>query len=104
MRRFLLLLLFALSTTALAQGRTLACSTDVSTRLACYLEVPLMAVGPLEVAIGLDTLAAARSHVTPYLAGSWHAPTWSFTAEYGLPQIYFIGTPAPLRLSFTIRF
>jgi hypothetical protein len=103
-RRLLALALFALLTPAIAQGsRTLACSTDFQTRVACYIEQTVWTLGPFEFSIGVDTLAAAQSHVAPYAAFSWHAPTWSATIEAATPPFAFTGRSNPIRFSFTTR-
>lgn len=102
-RRLLALTLFALLTPAIAQGRTLACSTDFQTRVACFIEQIVWTLGPFEFAVGIDTLAATQSHVAPYAAFSWYAPTWSATIEAATPPFAFTGRPNPIRFSFTTR-
>lgn len=105
MRRVLpLLIAFALVTPAFADGRTLACTTDLATRVACYVEQSVWSLGPFEFAVGIDTLAATQSHVAPYAAFSWHAINWSATLETATPPFAFLGRPHPLRFSFTFRF
>jgi len=105
LRRILLLVLLLVSTHGFAQGdRTLACTTDFGTRLSCFIEYTLWRVGPFDVAVGIDTLAARDSHVAPYLAASWYATDWSATFEFATPQYGWLGRPHPLRFSFTMRF
>ena len=105
MRILLLLAVFALSTTAVAQNRTLSCSTDLQTRVACYVEQPIVVFGAFEVAIGLDTLAAKASHVAPYVLAGYYAERWSVSIEWAFPQVLpIIGRPNQFRVTFTTRF
>jgi hypothetical protein len=105
MRRVLLFItLIAFSTHALAQGRTIACSSDLHTRVACYVEQTVAVIGAFEFGIGIDTLAAHRSHVAPYVVAGYYAPMWSVTTEYALPAFSFLGRASPFRVSFTFRF
>jgi len=104
LRRILLLVLLLVSTHALAQGRTVACTTDFGSRLSCFVEYTVWSVGPVDFAIGIDTLAAQHSHVAPYVATSWHATDWSATLELATPQYGWLGRPHPIRFSFTLRF
>jgi hypothetical protein len=105
LRRILLLLLLLVSTHGFAQGdRTLACTTDFGTRLTCFIEYTVWRVGPVDFAVGVDTLAAQQSHVAPYVATSWHTTDWSATLELATPQYGWLGRPHPIRFSFTLRF
>jgi hypothetical protein len=103
-RTLLLLLLLLASNTALAQGRTLACTTDFANRLSCIVEQTVWNLGPFELSIGVDTLAAINPHVAPFVAASWHATNWSATIEAATPPFAFVGRPNPIRFSFTLRF
>ena len=104
-RPLLLLLLLLASTHATAQGnRTLACTTDFNSRLSCIVEQTVWNVGPFELSVGIDTLAATNAHVAPYLAASFYATNWSATVEAATPRFAFSGRPNPIRFSFTLRF
>jgi uncharacterized membrane protein len=99
------LVLLALSTPAAAQNRTLSCSSDLQTRVACFIEQPLLVFGPFEVAVGLDTLAARNSFVSPYLIAAVYREAWSVSIELALPTVHpLIGRPNPFRVTFTTRF
>lgn len=142
-RRLTLLLATLLATTALASGTaegearteapafsvlanaTISCSAAwPSTTVGCWLERPILVVGPLELAISLDaqvviggspvgldaqtvlTGALADSHLAPYLIVAAYLESWSAWAEVRLPElsgIPVIGSPDWLRIGFTYR-
>ena len=91
---------------------TISCSAAwPSTTVGCWLERPILVVGPLELAISLDaqavlTGALADSHLAPYLIVAAYLESWSAWAEVRLPElsgIPVIGSPDWLRIGFTYR-
>lgn len=91
---------------------TLACSARLPTGVVgCYVERPLLVLGPVEVALGVDAQAAFsdahRGHLAPYAVLAWYADTWSAWAELRLPELaglHPLGDPDFLRLGFSLRF
>lgn len=74
------------------------------------MERLLWAVGPLEVAAGVDAQAAfsgaTQGHVAPYAVVSWFASSWSAWAEVRLPELNgvpLLGDSDWLRIGFSTR-
>lgn len=91
---------------------TVSCSAAwPSTTVGCWLERPVLVLGTLEVAVGLDaqavlTGALADAHLAPYVIAAFYADIWSAWAEVRLPElsgIPVIGSPDWLRIGFTYR-
>ena len=76
----------------------------------CWLERPILVVGALEVAVGLDARATwagqERGYIAPYGILGWYAPDWAAWLEFHLPDIGLppIGKPDPFRFGVTWRF
>ena len=108
-------------------GVTLTCSAAIpSVTLGCFAERPILTLGPLEVAIGVDAEVALNAppegqalvqlqgtppnvdgHLAPYIVGAWYAEGWSAWAELRLPSLSgvpAIGDADYLRVGFTTRF
>lgn len=94
------------------RGRTLTCSASLELTLACFVEQTAFAVGPFEVAIGVDTSVAFRGDSVDdqlqfggYAIVGWYEPGWGVWAELHLPSLTpVIGNPDWLRVGFTVRF
>lgn len=89
---------------------TLSCSARLpSVTVGCFLERPVLTLGPLEFAVGVDAQAAltnpVEGHVAAYGVVAWYAPTWSAWLEVHLPQLGVptLGAPDWIRLGFTLR-
>lgn len=93
-----------------AFGVTLTCSARLPTGVVgCWVERPLLVLGNLEVAVGVDaqvTLSGGHNaHLAPYLLTAWHSSTWSAWAEIRLPELdglQPLGDPDWLRLGFSL--
>lgn len=91
---------------------TISCSSAwPSTTVGCFWERPVLVVGALEVAVGLDAQAVltgslSDAHLAPYLIVAAYLDSWSAWAEVRLPELSGIpvfGAPDWLRVGFTIR-
>ena len=90
-------------------GVTLSCSAGSSGYVGCFLERPVLLLGPLEVLAGVDAQAAwseARSgHLSAYAIVSWRAPSWSVWVEVAVPdRVPVIGRPDFARAGFAWTF
>lgn len=118
MRRRLLIVATALSLVSVAAaespadgfGVTLTCTAAApSFTLACFAERPVLEVGPLLVAVGVDAQAVLTSdpvaaHLAPYGLLVLTLPSWSAWAEVRLPEsigVPVLGAPDWLRLGFS---
>lgn len=94
------------------RGRTLTCSANLELTVACFVEQTAFALGPFEVAIGVDTRVALRAptiddqlELGGYAILGWYQPTWGVWLELHAPSLTpVIGTPDWLRAGFTVRF
>ena len=94
------------------RGRTLTCSANLELTVACFVEQTAFALGPFEVAIGVDTRLAFRAptiddklELGGYAILGWYQPTWGVWLELHAPSLTpVIGTPDWLRAGFTVRF
>jgi hypothetical protein len=94
------------------RGRTLTCSANLELTVACFVEQTAFAVGPFEVAIGVDTRVAFRGATVDdqlefggYAILGWYQPDWGVWLEVHAPSLTpVIGTPDWLRVGFTVRF
>jgi len=128
-RRLTLLLAILLATTALASGTadaeppteesafsvlansTISCSAAwPSTTVGCFWECPVLVLGGLEVAVGLDAQAVLTGeldgHLAPYVIVAAYLDTWSVWTEVRLPELAGIrplGASDWLRVGFSIR-
>src|SRR5690606_8427440 len=90
---------------------TLSCSARLPAAVVgCFVERPVLVLGPFEVALGVDAQAAFsdahRGHLAPYAVLAWYADTWSAWAELRLPELaglHPLGDPDFLRLGFSLR-
>lgn len=107
-------------------GVNLTCSAAIpSVTVGCYAERPVLTLGSLEVAVGVDAELALNvapkdamvalqdaqpfvdGHLAPYIVAAWYAEDWSAWAELRLPSlggIPAIGDSDYLRVGFTTRF
>lgn len=92
-------------------GVTLTCSARLPTGVVgCFIERPVLVLGALEVALGVDAQAnfsnAASGHLAPYVLLAVYQETWSAWAEVRLPELYnvpVLGDPDYLRVGFSLR-
>lgn len=91
-------------------GVTLSCSIAAPSWVSgCWLERPVLVLGGLEVALGLDAQAALgagveHAHLAPYGILAYYGEHWSTWAEVRLPQVAgvpVLGSPDWLRVGFT---
>lgn len=92
---------------------TLTCSARLpAVVVGCYWERPVLVLGPVELAVGLDAQAALRgdfedAHLAPYLIAAVYLDAWSAWVELRLPELAGlrpIGDPDFLRVGFSYRF
>lgn len=92
---------------------TLSCSAAApSLVVGCWVEGPVLALGPVEFAVGLDAQAALTGgldevHVAPFAILAYYAESWSVWGELRLPDlpgVPTLGSPDWLRIGFTYRF
>ena len=88
---------------------TLTCSVGTSGSAVCFAERPVLTVGNLELALGIDTrvilAGPGTGHVTGYLILGWYESTWNAWLELAMPELVPpIGKNDFLRVGFTIRF
>ncbi len=93
-------------------GSTVSCSTAwPSATVGCFIERPVLVVGAVELAVGLDaqtvlTGTLADTHLAPYVIVAAYLNSWSAWAEVRLPHlgsIPVLGSPDWLRVGFSIR-
>lgn len=97
-------------------GSTISCSAGVPSWVAgCFLERPVLVLGPLEVALGvdvqgrLDQLLAGSvdgSHVAPYGVLAYYGETSSAWLELRLPHlpgVPVLGAAEWARVGFSVR-
>ena len=129
MRRLHLLLITFLATMSLASaqdvdaspsppfsvlaGSSITCSsTWPSAVVGCFWERPVLVLGALELALGVDAQATLSGsfddmHLAPYLIAAWYGEQASAWAELRLPELSgvpVLGSPDWLRVGFTLRF
>lgn len=125
MRRLLALILFVTLSLGSAQdaadepvevvepatfGVTLTCSARLPTAVVgCFVERPVLVLGNLEVAVGVDAQVALSGsqghHLAPYLLAAYYTASWSAWAEIRLPELNGLqplGDPDWLRLGFSL--
>lgn len=102
----------AVSPFSVLANATVSCSAAwPSSTVGCWLERPLLVLGSLELAVGVDAQAALRggledAHLAPYLIAAAYLDSWSAWAEVRLPELSGIpalGAPDWLRVGFTYR-
>ena len=97
-----------------AAGTTISCTLAApSLRTGCYVERPVIVLGPVELALALDAQAhltdlalgdVDTSHLAVYASVGVYEENWSAWLEVWLPRfagVTLIGTPDWLRLGFT---
>lgn len=95
---------------SLLSNVTLSCSVTAPTLLAgCFVERPVLVVGGLELALGLDAQAvltgAADVTFAPYGIVAYYGDSWSVWGEVMLPEVApVLGSPDWLRVGFSYRF
>lgn len=91
-------------------GVTVSCSLSAPSWLAgCWVERPVLVLGGLEVALGLDVQAALgggveHAHLAPYGILAYYGEDWSTWVEARLPQLAgvpVLGSPDWLSVGFT---
>ena len=89
---------------------TISCSAAwPSTTVGCFVELPVLVLGGLELAVGLDAQAVLRgtlddAHLAPYGILAYYSGTWSAWLELRLPELApAIGNPEYLRVGFSLR-
>lgn len=78
--------------------------------MGCFWERPVLVLGGLELAIGVDAEVVLGGqldgHLAPYVIAAYYANTWSAWTEVRLPElggIRPIGDSNWLRVGFTYR-
>ena len=113
----LLLMTFALtfSGSAAAEGEvapagySVTCSASM-TGGGCWVERPVLVLGRLEVALGMDARASwtnqERGYIAPYAVIGWYESRFAAWLEFHLPDIGIppVGKPDPFRIGFTFRY
>lgn len=93
-------------------GSSITCSTAwPSATVGCWWERPLLVLGAVEFAVGVDAQAVLTgglhdAHLAPYLVAAAYLDTWSAWAELRLPELSgvpVLGSPDWLRVGFTLR-
>lgn len=89
---------------------TVSCSAAwPSTTVGCFVERPVLVLGGLELAVGVDAQALLSgtlddAHLAPYGILAYYADTWSAWLELRLPELApTIGNPEYLRVGFSLR-
>lgn len=95
-------------------GTTISCTLAAPSLLTgCYVERPVIVLGPVELALALDAQAhltdlalgdVDTSHLAVYASVGVYEENWSAWLEVWLPRfagVTLIGTPDWLRLGFT---
>jgi len=94
-------------------GSSITCSsTWPSAVVGCFWERPVLVLGALELALGVDAQATLSGsfddmHLAPYLIAAWYGEQASAWAELRLPELSgvpVLGSPDWLRVGFTLRF
>lgn len=97
---------------AFLAGSSVTCSTAwPSATLGCWWERPVLVLGELELALGVDAQAALSgswedAHLAPYLILAWYGPTvgaWLEARLPDLPGVPLLGSSDWLRLGFSYR-
>ena len=99
-------------TFSVLRNTTITCSARLPAAVVgCYVERPLLVLGPVELAIGVDAQAALRSdhgtHLAPYVVAAAYLDTWSAWIELRLPELaglHPLGDPDYLRFGLSYRF
>ena len=94
------------------RNTTLSCSARLPTAVVgCFIERPVLVLGPVELAVGVDAQAALRSahsgHLAPYAVLAIYQDAWSAWLELRLPELaglHPLGDPDYLRVGFSYRF
>lgn len=93
-------------------GATLSCSAAApSWVVGCWVERPILTLGPVELALGLDGQATVAgslddAHLAPYGILAYYGDTTSVWLELRLPELAGVpvfGSPDWLRVGFTYR-
>ena len=93
-------------------GVSVTCTASVpSWGLGCFAEKPVLVLGPVEFAVGVDAYAALTGTVddaslAPYGVVAVYMSDWSAWAEVRMPELYgvpVVGTTDWLRVGFTYR-
>lgn len=89
---------------------TISCSAAwPSTTVGCFVELPVLVLGGLELAVGVDAQALLSgtlddAHLAPYGILAYYSGTWSAWLELRLPELApVIGNPEYLRVGFSLR-
>lgn len=91
---------------------TLSCSTAwPSATVGCFWERPILVLGDVEIAIGLDAQAVllgnlVDAHLAPYLIAAAYLDTWSAWVELRMPDLAgvpVLGSSDWFRAGFSIR-
>jgi len=93
-------------------GSSITCSsTWPSAVVGCFWERPVLVLGALELALGVDAQATLSGsfddmHLAPYLITAYYADAWSAWVEVRLPElggIPVLGSSDWLRAGFAYR-
>lgn len=93
-------------------GSSITCSsTWPSAVVGCFWERPVLVLGALELALGVDAQATLSGsfddmHLAPYLIAAYYGDAWSAWVEVRLPElggIPVLGSPDWLRAGFAYR-
>ncbi len=97
---------------SLLAGSSITCSSAwPSGTLGCWLERPLLVVGDVELAVGVDAQAVLTggledAHLAPYLIAAVYAEAWSAWLEVRLPELAgvpILGDSDWLRVGVSLR-
>jgi len=98
---------------AVLAGSSITCSTAwPSATVGCWWERPLLVLGAVELAVGVDAQAVLTgswedAHLAPYIVAAAYLDTWAAWIELRLPELAGVptlGSPDWLRAGFTLRF
>ena len=90
-------------------GYSVTCSVTLR-GAGCWIERPVLVLGPLELAVGFDARASwsawERSYASPFLVAGYYAPRWAAWLEFAIPEsrLPAFGKPDPFRVGLTLRF
>lgn len=99
-------------TFSVLRNTTITCSARLPAAVVgCYVERPLLVLGPVELAVGVDAQAALRNdhsgHLAPYAVLAYYGEALSAWVELRLPELaglHPLGDPDWLRAGFSVRF
>jgi hypothetical protein len=90
-------------------GVSVTCSASLRDA-GCFVERPVLVLGALEVALGMDARASwtneERGYLAPYGVIGWYGDAFSAWLEFHLPEtgMPLVGKPDPFRIGFTWRY